>query len=36
MTAQEFHKTAREQGLSQAFKRRDAPFGEEYVKLDDE
>ncbi len=34
--AQEFHKTAREHGLSQAFKRRDAPFGEEYVKLDDE
>jgi enoyl-CoA hydratase len=34
--AKDFHRVARENGLSQAFKRRDAPFGDEYVKLDDE
>jgi len=34
--AKDFGAFAREQGLSKAFKRRDAPFSDEYVKLDDE
>lgn len=34
--AKEFQQTAREEGLSTAFKRRDAPFGDGMVRLDDE
>lgn len=35
-SARAFNQTAREQGLSKAFKLRDAPFGDPVVKLDDE
>ena len=34
--AKDFARVAREEGLSKAFKRRDAPFGDGYVHLDDE
>ena len=34
--AKDFAKVAREEGLSKAFKRRDAPFGDGMVRLDDE
>lgn len=33
--AKEFGRVAREEGLGKAFKRRDQPFGDEYVQLDE-
>ncbi|MFC7542599.1 hypothetical protein ACFQU2_28315 [Siccirubricoccus deserti] len=34
--AREFGRVARQEGLSRAFKLRDAPFGDGFVRLDDE
>lgn len=34
--AKDFGRVAREEGLSKAFKRRDAPFDDEYIRFDDE
>lgn len=34
--AKDFARVAREEGLSKAFKRRDAPFGKDFIDLDDE